>query len=209
MDTCTNEQALRREAIRRCLAGERHQDICRDLERSPSWLDKWWSRYRHNPHTDFADQSRAPHRSQQTSLEVVRTVVAVRKILEAAQTPQTRYGLIGPAAVQEQLRALKVKPLLSLSTIGRILHAQGLTHPVGAGQAIAYYPWPLSWDVNAIQATDIITRHVRGGELIENFHTIDHYSHAVCMSQHADQSSATARAHLLRAWAKLGVLPQF
>jgi hypothetical protein len=40
----TNEQDLRREAIRLRLNGERRKDICRDLERSTQWFDKWWSK---------------------------------------------------------------------------------------------------------------------------------------------------------------------
>jgi hypothetical protein len=51
----TNEQDLRREAIRRRLNGERRKDICRDLERSTQWFDKWWSIFDHDPHTDFSD----------------------------------------------------------------------------------------------------------------------------------------------------------
>jgi hypothetical protein len=126
-------------------------------------------------------------------------------MLEAAATPDTQYGLMGNGAIRGRLRELKVQPLPSLSTIQRILQQHALTHPLGAGQARAYYPWPLAWDVNVIQATDIITRHVCGGEAIENFHTIDHYSHAVWLTQHADQTSATTRAHLLKTWAILGL----
>ncbi len=61
MDTRTSEQALRREAIRRLLQGERPCDICRDLNRGRTWLHKWWSHYQLNPKTDFADRSRSPH----------------------------------------------------------------------------------------------------------------------------------------------------
>jgi len=180
--------------------------ICDDLERSTSWFDKWWTRYQGDLHTDFADQSRAPHTSpHQTPPAVVRTVVSVRKTLEAGRSEATRYGLIGADTIQERLIRLKVRPVPSPRTIERILCDRDLTHPLGAGVARAYYPWPVAWAVNAIQATDIITRYVYGGEAIENFHTLDHYSHAVWMTQHADQSSATAREHLLKTWAKLGL----
>jgi hypothetical protein len=79
------------------------------------------------------------------------------------------------------------------------------THPIGAGCDSAYYPWPVAWAVNAIHATDIITRYVSGGEEIDNFHTIDLYSHAVYLTQQANKSSATTCAHLLKTWAKLGL----
>jgi hypothetical protein len=206
MDKHTSEQALRREAIRRRVQDERRCEICRDLGRSTSWFDKWWAEYRRHPKTDFANRSRAPHTSpHQTGPQVVRAVVSVRRTLEAAKTPETRYGLIGRAAVQGELRRLKVSPLPSVATIQRILAAHDLTHPTGNGSAAAYYPWPEAWAVNAMQATDLITRHVHGGEAIENFHTIDLYSHAVCLTQHAGAGSATAAQHLLKTWAVLGL----
>ena len=208
MKTDTSEQALRREAIRRRLAQETRKAICTDLQHSTSWFDKWWAEYRHNPHTDFADRSRAPHTSPQaTPKSVVQAVVEMRQTLEAAATTDTKYGFIGPAVIQDRLEDLHTVPLPSVPTIDRILRAHDLTHPIGQGCDSAYYPWPIAWEVNAIHATDIITRHIHGGEAIENFHTIDHYSHAVCLSQYPEKSSAIACEHLRATWSKLG-LPQ-
>jgi putative transposase len=207
MDTPITEQALRREAIRRLLSGEKPQTICEDLDRSPRWLDKWWAEYQTNPQTDFADHSRRPHTSlRQTPDEIAHAVIMARQTLEAAATPETRYGLIGPAAIQTHLDRLGLESP-SVATIQRILQAAGLTHPIGAGNDAAYYPWLEAWAVNAIHATDIITRYIRGGEEIENLHTLDHYSHAAFLSQPADKSSASICEHLVATWRKLG-LPQ-
>jgi putative transposase len=205
MTMTTNEQSLRREAIRRRLQGERRCDICRDLNRATSWFDKWWAVYRRNPKTDFSDRSRAPHHSpQQMPASVVEAVLSIRQLLEQGATPQTRYGLIGAHAIWTRLKALHLSPLPSEPTIQRILAEHHLTHPLGAATTAAYYPSLVAWDVNALFATDIITKHVRGGAAIQNFHTIDHYSHAVCLTQHLDKTSRTARLHLLHTWAKLG-----
>ena len=46
MDTQTSEQALRYEAVLRRALGHRVCDICRDLERSPRWLNKWWREFK-------------------------------------------------------------------------------------------------------------------------------------------------------------------
>ena len=208
----TTEQDLRREAIRRRLQGQRPRDICRDLNRSRSWFDKWWADYRHNPLTTFADRSRAPlHSPHQTDPAIVQAVVSVRVLLEQATTPQTRYGLIGARAVQARLKELHLDPLPSERTIQRILADNHLAHPLGASSSAAFYPWPISQHVNAIFATDIITKHLHGGEVVQNFHTIDHFSHAVCLTQHLDKTSRTSCLHLLKTWAQLGLpcLQQF
>ncbi len=206
MDPHTTEQTLRREAIRRHSQGEPRHQICDDLGRSPRWFDKWWHIYQLDPQSDLADHSRAPHTSPQAMPpRVIEAVVAVREILEAAATAETRYGLIGAASIQTQLARLRITPLPSVPTIQRILAAQELTHPLGAGSEAAYYPWPVAWEVNAIHALDIITRHVHGGEEIQNFHTIDLFSQAVYLSRQADKTSATTCTHLRKTWAKLGL----
>jgi putative transposase len=207
MGPFTTEQNVRRDAIRRHVLGERPKDICRDLGRSPSWFDKWWAEYRRDPQTDFADHSRAPRTSpHQTSEQVAQAIVTARQTLEAANLPDTKYGLIGAHAVRAHLERLGIKPLPSDPTIQRIMARRELTHPIGAGNDAAYYAWPVAWAVNAIHATDIITRYLRGGEEIDNFHTIDLYSQAAHLTQHTDKSSATTCAHLLKTWAKLGLL---
>ena len=206
MNTATTEQALRREAIRRHLTGEQRGEICRDLGRTTRWFDKWWAVYQRDPTSDLANRSRTPHTSPtQVPVDLALAVVRIRKTLEAAQSPATRYSPMGGRAIAGQLDELGFERIPSLSSIQRILQAEGLTHPLGAGEPKAYYPWPLAWAVNAIQATDIITRHVRGGLAIENFHTIDHFSQAIWLGQYDTQTAATTREFLLENWANLGL----
>lgn len=205
MDTRASEQAVRCEAVRRRLQGQRVCDICHDLDRSPRWLNKWWREFQHHPDTAFTGHSRAPLTSpRRLPAEVQQVILATRRALEAAATPETRYGLIGAPAIRGKLERLHVQPLPSVGTIRRVLAQEGLTHPVGAGHDTAYYPWPVPWEVNAIQATDIITKHLRGGEVIQNFHTIDLYSHGACLTPSSDKTCASAQAHLLQTWAELG-----
>jgi transposase-like protein len=205
MDTQTSEQALRLEAVRRRALGHRVCDICQDLQRTPQWLNKWWREFQAHPETLFADHSRAPHTSPtRIAPEVEQAIVTIRQTLELADSPATRYGLIGARSIQGKLERLGIKPPPSQASIQRMLAMHHLTHPLGQGHEKAYYPWPVAWEINAIFATDIITKHLRGGTSIENFHTIDLYSHAVHLTPSLDKSSATARAHLLQSWAKLG-----
>ena len=206
MDTYTSEQELRQEAIRRRLQGERRCDICRALGRSSSWFTKWWAEYRRHPQTDFRTGCRAPYTlPRQMPLQVEEAVVSLRRLFEEAATAETKYGLIGHRVIRAELERLHIRPLPSLATIQRILARHGLTPTRGAAADTAYYPELVAWAPNAIHATDLITRHVRGGEEIQNFHTLDHYTHAVHLSQYSDKTTICACMHLLSVWADLGV----
>jgi hypothetical protein len=197
----TTEQELRREAIRRRLSGERRGAICQDVERSPRWFDKWWAAFRRAPHTDFRDHSRAPRTvSAVISPQLEQLVSALRHRFEAAP-----HGLIGARAIHTQLHEWHVTPLPSEATIQRILARQGLTHPLGAATATAYYPWLSVAESNAVHATDIITRHLYGGTEIQNFHTLDLFTYAAALNQYSDKTSATTCHHLLQTWATLGL----
>jgi len=136
---------------------------------------------------------------------VEQAVIHIRQLFEAANTPETRYGLIGHRAIRAELARLQISPLPSGMTIQRILARHGLTQPRGVAHDTAYYPELVAGIPNAIQATDIITRYVRGGEEIQNFHTLDHYTHAVHLSPSADKTSLSAALHLRATWAKLGI----
>jgi hypothetical protein len=201
-----SEQALRAEAVRRRLLGQRVCAIGQDLGRSPRWVNKWWREFCAHPQTDFASKSRSPHRSPRKLPESIeQAVVSVRRSLEAGLTPQTRYGLIGSQAVRGTLEGLGVSPVPSPASVQRVLARHGLTHPVRGDQDRMPYPWILPWSVNALHATDIITKHLRGGEAIQNFHSIDVATHAVCLTQYLRKTSASARHHVLQAWAMLGL----
>lgn len=152
----TTEQVLRREAIRRRLSGERRGAICQDLGRSPRWFDKWWAAFRHDPHADFGDHSRAPRTvTSVISPQLEQLVISLRHLFEAAP-----HGLIGARTIRHQLHAWQVTPLPSEATIQRILARHSLTHPWGAATATAYYPWLAPTERNVVPATDIITRHL-------------------------------------------------
>ena len=206
MDTPTLEQALRRDAIRRRVQGERRCAICGDLPRSPAWFGQWWAEYRRHPRLDFADRSRAPHPSPtQTPPVVEPAVIAIRQALEAGQTAQTRDGLIGHRAIRWELERLGVTPLPAVATLQRILARHGLPPRLGATTDRAYYPGPLAWEPNASHATDLITRPLYGGQAVQNIHSFAPDTHTVHLSQPSDKTSATVRAHLLQVWSRLGI----
>ena len=212
METPDPDVELRREAIRRRLQGERPCDIGRALRRSRAWFYKWWTLFQRHPQLELGSRSRVAHTiPNKTPAAIEKTVVRIRRALEAAKTPSTRYGLIGHRAIRAELERLGVDPLPSLPTIQRILYAHAMTRRAAEEGEQVYYPYLPARCINAIQATDIITRHLRGGQVVQNFHTFDLSSHAVHLTQASDKRSTTACRHLLETWADLGLprLAQF
>jgi hypothetical protein len=204
--TGRDEVGLRREAVRRLLQGESPSAIARDLNRSRQWVYVWGWRYDADPRTDFADGSRTPHHwPSQTPPEVERLIVALRQELEAGESEEMAYGLIGAGEIQSRLEGLGMEPLPSAATIQRILAKRDLTHAVGSASASAYYPYPQAWAAEALHATDIVVRYLRGKYKVYNFHSIDVFTHRVAMTPMRDNTSATACAHLCKSWEIIGI----
>jgi hypothetical protein len=87
------------------------------LGRSTRWFDKWWSKFRSDPHTDLADHSRAP-----LTVWLIATPALEQLVIEWRQAFESaNYGLIGARAIWGKLIELKVKPLPSQATLQRIL----------------------------------------------------------------------------------------
>jgi hypothetical protein len=106
------KQALRQEAIRRRLAGEKHKDICKALKHSPRWFDRWWRIYQDDPDTRLADRS-----PQQCSSDVERMIVSIRRVCEAGRSAETKYGFLGARTIQGDVQLLGFNPPPSLSKI--------------------------------------------------------------------------------------------
>src|SRR5438128_2543574 len=108
-----DEHTLRRKAIRSTLQGWRPSAILRALPRSRAWLHKWQYRFYTAGWPGLTSQSRRPQQSPQTYPATVRAAVRrARQILE-----QRAVGLIGPGAIQTELRSWPDPlPIPSVST---------------------------------------------------------------------------------------------
>jgi hypothetical protein len=110
-------------AVQRYLDGEAPQSICASLGKTKPWLYKWVSRYTPKDPAWCDDQSRRPLFSPyRTSAEIERIVEMVRLSL------YNKGHFCGKQAIQWEMIDMKVQPLPSLSTIGRILSRHDLTY---------------------------------------------------------------------------------
>src|SRR4029077_16913694 len=103
--------------------------ICQALGRTEAWLHKWWHRYLQLGTEGLFDLTRARHVVQRIPPERERTILSIRRRLQAHATPATRYRLIGAPAILAELKALQIHPLPNPRTIERVLQRNGWTAP--------------------------------------------------------------------------------
>jgi hypothetical protein len=124
-----DEFSARYRAVTLRLAGRPVKAICAAVGRSEVWFHKWWGRYLEAGPEGLYDLTRARLVVQRISPELERTILSVRRRLQAHATPATRYSLIGATAILAELKTLGVRPLPCERTIERVLERNGLTAP--------------------------------------------------------------------------------
>src|SRR5262249_4707340 len=124
--------------------GRAVKDICQALGRSEFWFHKWWRRYLQAGVEGLYDLTHATrHVAQRIAPELERTVLSIRRRLQAHATPATRYSLTGAAAILAELQALGIRPLPCERTIERVLQRNGLTAPrVRLAPLLPRQEWP-------------------------------------------------------------------
>lgn len=176
-----SEEELRKEAVRRRLAGESPKEIADALGRTTRWVRKWVARHDEDGQEDSWAQgrSRAPHHSPaQTPAELAELIVKARTALVA--NPRAQYGAL---AVQWELRRLGVVDIPPARTIERVLERAGLSRPRGRrrdGYVPKGVPYPTPVDVVAgtTHQVDMIgPRHLLGGVGFHVLNMIDVGSH--------------------------------
>src|SRR5215207_7368183 len=198
------EVALRREAVRRRLAGESPEVIARDLGRTRQWVAKWAAR--HDPsESGWAEgRSRAPGRVRnRTSAEVEAQVLAVRGRLAA--NPWAQVGAPAIAWELEKLGAVVVP----LRTIEAILERAGATRrerPRRRQSKGIPYPAPAARRVGDVVQVDFVgPRHLDGGLRFHALNQIDVASHHAGIEIVADRSDRRVLGALHALWGRYGV----
>jgi putative transposase len=197
-----SEEELRREAVRRRLAGESPERIAASLGRTRRWVSKWVARQA-SGEREWA-QGRKPGRVvNRTDASLEAQVIAIRKGLE-----ENRWAQIGSDAIAWELEKLGVRPPTT-RTIERILARAGLVRsrrrerPKSKGLP---YPAPSAAQPGDLQQADLVgPRHLDGGLPFVALNCVDVAPHAAAIEIAPDQSEATLTGALIRLWQRLGV----
>jgi len=196
------EEELRKEAVRRRLAGESPERIARSLGRSRRWVSKWVGR--HAAGEGGWAESRNPGRVvNRTDAALEAQVIAVRESLAAHPWAQ-----IGSDAIAWELAKLGVCPP-PRRTIERILKRAGLARSRRRERPKSKrlpYPAPACAEVGDLHQADIVgPRHLDGGLPFVALNCVDVCPHGVAIEIAADQDEATLTTALVRLWQRLGV----
>jgi transposase InsO family protein len=155
-----DEFTARQRAISLRLAGQAVKQICSALGRTEAWFHKWWRRYLEAGPEGLYDLTKANHHlTQRIAPELERTIVSIRRRLQAHATPATRYLLIGTTAIHAELQSLGIQPLPCERTIARVLERNGLTAPrVRLAPLLPRqeYPGPQARASNELHEVDLV-----------------------------------------------------
>jgi putative transposase len=139
-----DELNARHRAITLRLAGRAVKAICAAVGRTDRWFRKWWRRYLEIGPEGLYDLTRANHHvAQRIPPELERTILSIRRRLQAHASPATRYSLTGAATILAELKTLDIRPLPCERTIERVLQRNGLTAPrVHLAPLLPRQEWP-------------------------------------------------------------------
>jgi putative transposase len=198
------EVALRREAVRRRLAGESPRAIARELGRTRQWVAKWAERYDAGDPGWAEGRSRAARRVvNRTAAEVEGQVLAVRARLE--ENPWAQVGAPAIAWELEKLGAVVPPP----RTLERILARAGATRRQRAGRRASKglpYPAPVAERRGDVVQVDLVgPRHLDGGVRFHALCQIDVASHHAGIEIVNDRADERVIAALGRLWGRFGV----
>ncbi len=204
-----DELSARHRAITLRLAGRPVKAICAATGRSGVWFHKWWRRYLEAGPEGLFDLTRARHAAQRIAPELERSILAIRRRLQAHATPATRYRLVGAPAIVAELKALGTYPLPCERTVERALERNGLTAPrVRLAPLLPRqdYPGPQARASNDLHEVDLVGPiYLKGsGHRYYIWVGKDAFDGAVCLRLAASRKMDEVLWFLGECWKDLG-----
>jgi putative transposase len=205
-----DEFSDRHQAIQMRLAGQSVSQICQALHRSPRWVHKWWNRYLEFGPDGLFDFTHAAHQvARRMPPELERTILTIRRRLEARLHPGARYLLIGAGAILAELRALHIHPLPSERTIERVLQRLGITLPrvrLARWVSDTAYPTPQAHTSNDVHQVDFVGPLYLKGQRQRYYVMVckDVFDGAVCLKLSRSRKMDQVLTFLGDCWKTLG-----
>lgn len=153
--------------------------------------------------------TRAHVPTQRLSPELERSILTIRRRLESAVHPGTRYRLVGAHSILAELEALQVRPLPCVRTIERLLQRHGVTLPrVRLAPLVSHYtyPTPSATDSNAVHQVDCVGPIYLLGQRKRYYIWTckDVYDGSVCLNLSRSRKMDAVLTFLGQCWKALG-----
>lgn len=203
-----SEEELRREAVRRRLAGESATEIAEALGRTTRWVRKWVARHDEQAGDQgwAESRSRAPHRSPtRTPTEIEKLILEARARLVA--NPRAQYGAL---AIAWELRRLGVTQIPPARTIERVLTRAGVGRrrpsPSRYVSKGVPYPAPVDVEPGSTHQIDMVgPRHLVGAARFHAMNLVDVGSHRAGSNIVTELRPPLLAASLAQIWGRVGV----
>jgi len=165
----------RTSAIHLLRAGHSTEKVAKQLGRTGRWVRKWRKRHQTEGWEGLKDRSRKPHRIANETPEATKKAIRkARSELEAEAAEGKGLKYIGGQAIRTRLKAEKVSPLPSVSTIERAIRSAGMTRPYQRPEPPKVdYPRLSVDQPQMLTQVDIAPHYLKGGERVACFNAID------------------------------------
>ena len=201
-----DQEWLRKAAVERAEAGENHRAVWTSLNQSRAWFYKWLKRYRLGDSDWFKDYPPGTDNPANRTPEEIEALVQM-----ARHELYNKEEFCGAQAIIWRLEDWEVRPLPSLSTIGRILRRHDLTRkrtgryrPKGVP-----YPAPKAARPNDVHQADFVgPRFMRAdGGRAQRFYSLNSVDLATgrCAIQPLTRGKNRTNDAFWAVWRRLGV----
>jgi transposase len=196
-------EEVRRRAIKRYLAGEKASSIAASLGYTERWFYKWLQRYREGSEEWYRNRPRRPHSSP---LEISETV---EELVKSVRESLHERGLFyGAQAIRWELEDLRVEPLPSIRTIGRILarhdlvrRRRGPYEPKGKR-----YPQLEASKASDVHQSDFVgPRYLQGPIRFYSLNSVDLATRRCAVEPTLQRQAQTAINAFWASWIRLGI----
>jgi len=188
-------------------------EICRQLQRPRTWLDRWLARYDPgNVEYSLQDHKTGPKQAgSRWSEEIRQQVIQMRK--DRTQLEQWRYAFFGAEAIHLELKALGSPEVPPTRTIHTWFVAEDLVAPPKQSNekhASKPIPLPDANRVNRVQQLDLKGPiYLRGSNI--KYYVValrDRYSHRCALDVFDNREAQSLVVFLVTSWCWLG-LPDY
>ena len=202
------EEQERIDAVSRYIMGDKPANICRDTDRSKTWLFTWVNRFETGDEDWYRSKSKAPkNHGRETNKEIESAVVIIRKALMEGNEEDSKYLGVGADAIRYRMYQLgfSKSAIPSVSTIKRIVKSHNLKvnkrERYKRVKSKKRYTLLTPTRIDEMHQMDFVgPRFIKGYGAVSSLNLIDVVSNQIHIEQYVSRSMDNVIAFLIGYW---------